>query len=212
MVLRMNNVKFNYGIWQSGGPMWAVPMGRRDSRIANRTGTSNLPGPSESLDGLKAKFGVHGLDSTDLVALSGAHTFGRSRCLFFSDRFNNFNNTGRPDPTLNPAYREQLRRQCTSQQTRVNFDPITPTRFDKAYYTNLVSLRGLLQSDQELFSTPRADTTTIVRTFATNQPAFFNQFVKSMIKMGNLKPPPGIASEVRLDCKRVNRARAYDVM
>ncbi|NP_001292611.1 peroxidase 2-like precursor [Cucumis sativus] len=199
-------------VFLSGGPIWVVPMGRKDSRIANRTGTSNLPGPSETLVGLKGKFKDQGLDSTDLVALSGAHTFGKSRCMFFSDRLINFNGTGRPDTTLDPIYREQLRRLCTTQQTRVNFDPVTPTRFDKTYYNNLISLRGLLQSDQELFSTPRADTTAIVKTFAANERAFFKQFVKSMIKMGNLKPPPGIASEVRLDCKRVNPVRAYDVM
>lgn len=189
-----------------------VPLGRKDSRIANRTATSNLPGPSETLTGLKAKFGALGFDSTDLVALSGAHTFGRSRCLFFNGRFDNFNNTGRPDPTMDPAYREQLRRQCTTTETRVNFDPTTPTRFDKAYYSNLIQLKGLLQSDQELFSTPRADTTAIVKNFAGNQPAFFKQFVISMIKMGNLKPPSGIRSEVRLSCRRVNAPAAHDVM
>ncbi|CAK9314144.1 unnamed protein product [Citrullus colocynthis] len=188
----------------SGGPAWVVPLGRKDSRRANRTAAANLPSPFETLDVLKAKFAALGLGSTDLVTLSGAHTFGRSRCLFFTGRFDNFNNTGLPDPTLDAAYREQLRQACTTPGTRVSFDPITPDTFDKNYYINLQNHKGLLQSDQELFSTPGADTTAIVNTFAASQLLFFIQFGNSMIKMGNLSPPPGIPSEVRLNCRKVN--------
>ncbi|XP_022153752.1 peroxidase 2-like [Momordica charantia] len=197
----------------SGGPAWIVPLGRKDSRVANRSATTNLPGPSEPLTSLKAKFGALGLDSTDLVALSGAHTFGRARCFFFTGRFDNFNSTGLPDPTLDPVYREQLRQMCTTPVTRVNFDPTTPDKFDKNYYNNLQSHRGLLQSDQELFSTPGADTIGIVNRFAGSQLLFFIQFGNSMIKMGNLSPPPGTPSEVRLNCRRVNpSSAAHDVM
>ena len=57
---------------QQGGPSWRVLYGRRDSRIANKTGAdSGLASPFETLDELKAKFAAVGLDSTDLVALSG---------------------------------------------------------------------------------------------------------------------------------------------
>ena len=46
--------------------------GRRDSRIANKTGAdSNLASPFETLDQLKAKFKNVGLNTVDLVALSG---------------------------------------------------------------------------------------------------------------------------------------------
>ncbi|XP_023532668.1 peroxidase 2-like [Cucurbita pepo subsp. pepo] len=201
----------------AGGPSWIVPLGRRDSRTANKEGaTNNLASPFEDLDGLKAKFSVFGLDSTDLVALSGAHTFGRSRCAFFSHRFANFNGTNRPDPTLDPAYREQLRRVCSSSETRANFDPTTPDKFDKNYYTNLQGLRGLLQSDQELFSTRGADTVAIVNRFAKNQDEFFKNFGRSMIKMGNISPLTGKKGEIRLNCRRVNsppRAdEGHDVM
>lgn len=57
---------------QTGGPSWVVQLGRRDSRNANRTGAeNNLPSPFETLDQLRVKFNAVGLDSTDLVALSG---------------------------------------------------------------------------------------------------------------------------------------------
>lgn len=57
---------------QTGGGSWEVPLGRRDSREANRSGAeTNLPSPFETLDQLQVKFAAVGLDSTDLVALSG---------------------------------------------------------------------------------------------------------------------------------------------
>lgn len=58
-------------LMQAGGPSWDVPMGRRDSRTANRDGTSEIPSPFESLDVVSRKFRDKELDSTDLVALSG---------------------------------------------------------------------------------------------------------------------------------------------
>ncbi|KAL5211010.1 hypothetical protein ABZP36_006633 [Zizania latifolia] len=86
---------------QSGGPRWRVPLGRRDGTTANLTAANNLPGPRDNLTTLQQKFAAVGLDVvTDLVALSGAHTFGRVQCQFVTDRLYNFSATGRPDPTL----------------------------------------------------------------------------------------------------------------
>ena len=57
---------------QARGPSWKVLLGRRDSTTANRTAAGVfLPGPSELLDALKAKFLAVGLNTTDLVSLSG---------------------------------------------------------------------------------------------------------------------------------------------
>jgi peroxidase len=59
---------------QAGGPSWTVSLGRRDSTTANRTAVSVfLPAPTETLDELKAKFTVVGLNTTDLVSLSGKY-------------------------------------------------------------------------------------------------------------------------------------------
>jgi len=47
-------------------------LGRRDSLTANRTlANQNLPSPFSTLTQLKDAFAVQGLDTTDLVALSG---------------------------------------------------------------------------------------------------------------------------------------------
>jgi len=51
-------------------------LGRRDSLTANRTlANQNLPAPFFNLTLLKAAFAVQGLNTTDLVALSGVCTY-----------------------------------------------------------------------------------------------------------------------------------------
>ncbi|XP_058752548.1 peroxidase E5-like [Vicia villosa] len=195
----------------TGGPGWLVPLGRRDSLTANQDlANQNLPGPSSSLTELKSAFADQGLTTLDLVSLSGAHSFGRSRCFLFSDRLFNFNNTGKPDPTLDPAYLKVLQKQCPQNgpgDNRVNFDPTTPDTLDKNYYNNLQVKKGLLQSDQELFSTPGADTIGIVNNFANNQNAFFQNFANSMIRMGNIGVLTGKKGEIRTQCNFVNKKK-----
>ncbi|KAJ0084661.1 hypothetical protein Patl1_30021 [Pistacia atlantica] len=121
---------------------------KKNSRMENINGTGAIPKPGETLCQISQKFRDQGLDSTDLVALSGAHTFGSARCIVFSHRLYNFSGTGKPDPSLDPKYLRSLRGR--------NF--------------------GLLQTDQELFSTPGAETVAIVERFAENQSDFFESF------------------------------------
>jgi peroxidase len=72
-----SNTRFTYAeIIQAQGPSWTVPLGRRDGLTANRTlANQNLPAPFNSLDQLKAAFTAQGLNTTDLVALSGSCSF-----------------------------------------------------------------------------------------------------------------------------------------
>jgi len=83
-------------------------------------------------------------------------------------------------------------------------DLTTPDQFDNKYYSNLQQLNGLLQSDQELFSTPGADTIPIVNSFSSNQNTFFDNFRASMLKMGNIGVLTGGEGEIRLQCNFVN--------
>ncbi|KAI4334648.1 hypothetical protein L6164_013366 [Bauhinia variegata] len=193
-----------------GGPFWRVLLGRRDSTTANITlADENLPPPFFTLDQLKQAFAVQGLNTTDLVSLSGAHTFGRAQCRTFIGRLYNFNNTGVPDPTLNTTWLQSLQLLCPQNgdgSVITNLDLSTPDLFDNRYYTNLLSNNGLLQSDQELYSTPGADTRKIVKLFSRNQSAFFANFTASMIKMGNISPLTGSQGQIRLHCNFVNPA------
>ncbi|XP_044483870.1 lignin-forming anionic peroxidase-like [Mangifera indica] len=184
-----------------GGQSWEVQLGRRDGTTANRAGTTAIPSPIEDLPTITQKFTDQGLDTTDLVALSGAHTIGRARCVSFNQRINASN----PDPTLDPTYLQTLQENCqSSDQNLNNLDVTTPDAFDNNYFVNLQNNRGLLQTDQELFSTSGADTVAIVNQFATSQSAFFDAFGASMIKMGNISPLTGSNGEIRTNCRRVN--------
>ncbi|CAL4940973.1 unnamed protein product [Urochloa decumbens] len=200
---------------ESGGPSWGVLLGRLDGKTSNFTGSGNLPAPFEDLATLQGKFKAVGLNGDiDLVALSGAHTFGRVQCANVADppadRLYNFSGTNMPDPTMDSAYRAFLSQRCprNGDSTVLNdLDPTTPDTFDNHYYTNIEVNRGFLNSDQELKSSPLAQGTTapIVDQFASSQDAFFASFAQSMINMGNIRPVTDPSQgEVRKNCRRVN--------
>ncbi|CAA7058674.1 unnamed protein product [Microthlaspi erraticum] len=194
----------------AGGPSWRVPLGRRDSLQAFFSlANNNLPAPFFTLPQLKASFRNVGLDRpSDLVALSGGHTFGKNQCQFIMDRLYNFSNTGLPDPTLNTTYLTTLRGLCPqngNQSILVDFDLRTPTVFDNKYYVNLKEHKGLIQSDQELFSSPNAtDTIPLVRAYADGTQKFFNAFIEAMDRMGNITPLTGTQGQIRRNCRVVN--------
>ncbi|XVE86938.1 hypothetical protein DITRI_Ditri18aG0075400 [Diplodiscus trichospermus] len=191
----------------AGGPSWKVPLGRKDSFSANRDlANTALPGFFESLDQIKAKFAAVGLNtSVDVVALSGAHTFGRAQCFTFDERLYGSTGDGDQDPNLNETLAVKLRAACPRLDfpNLTDLDHTTPDAFDNSYFKNLQVKEGLLQSDQILFS-DGADTVEIVNTFSSNQSAFFESFVQSMIRMGNISPLTGSDGEVRLNCRETN--------
>ncbi|CAN1278123.1 Peroxidase 15 [Linum perenne] len=173
----------------SGGPSWSVLLGRRDSRT--------------NLANLTSKFSNVGLNTNDLVALSGAHTFGRAQCRTFVNRLYNFTGSG-PDPTLSASYATTLQQTCPQNgngAALANLDPTTSDTFDNNYYSNLQNNQGLLQSDQALTGAP---TVALVNAFSSNQTAFFQSFVQSMVNMGNISPLTGSSGEIRRDCKMIN--------
>ncbi|KAF3544641.1 hypothetical protein DY000_02002080 [Brassica cretica] len=188
---------------------------RRDGLQAFFDGANTLlPSPFFTLDELKASFAFAGLNRTsDLVALSGAHTFGRAQCQLVTPRLYNFNNTNGPDPSIDTTYLTQLRALCPENgdgTVVANFDPVTPNTFDNQYYTNLRNGRGLIQSDQELFSTPQADTIPLVEQYSSNRSVFFKAFVEAMIRMGDLQPLTGNQGQIRLNCRVVNSRRSVE--
>lgn len=137
----------------------------------------------------------------------GAHTFGRAQCRTFSNRLFNFSGSGSPDPTLNTTYLATLQQNCPqngSGTTINNLDPSSPDTFDNHYYSNLINNRGLLQSDQELYSNSSSSFVSLINNFANNQTAFFQAFVQSIINMGNISPLTGSQGQIRSDCKKLN--------
>lgn len=195
----------------SGVPSWKVLLGRRDGLVANQTGANtNLPAPTESVGNITAKFVAVGLNLTDVVSLSGAHTIGSAKCAVFSDRLFNFSGTNGPDKTLlDPAMVSDLRAQCPVNgdgNKTTALDRNSVDLFDNHYFKNLVNGRGLLESDQFLYSSDEAVSTTrsLVEIYSNNQQLFLDDFVRSMIKMGNTSPLTASSGEVQKNCRVVN--------
>jgi len=138
----------------------------------------------------------------------GAHTIGRARCTFFSNRLSNFSGTGAPDTTLDTAMLSDLQSLCQNgdgNQTAV-LDRNSSDLFDNHYFKNLVSGKGLLSSDQILFSSDEANSTSkpLVESYISNSGLFFGDFANSMIKMGNINPKTGSDGEIRKNCRVIN--------
>ncbi|XP_074295172.1 peroxidase 72-like [Silene latifolia] len=191
----------------AGGPNWVVPLGRRDSIDASLSGSNNnIPAPNNTFQTILTKFKLKGLDIVDLVALSGAHTIGDSRCTSFRQRLYNQSGNGQPDNTLNQAYAAQLRTRCPQSggdQNLFVLDFVTPAKFDNNYYKNILAFKGLLNSDQVLL-TQNAEAAKLVKLYADNIEIFFQHFANSMVKMGNITPKTGSSGEIRKICRRVN--------
>ncbi|KAJ8574130.1 hypothetical protein K7X08_025935 [Anisodus acutangulus] len=194
----------------SGGPFWKVLLGRRDGLVANFSGSSTaLPAPFDSLNTIISKFQAVGLNITDVVSLSGAHTIGLARCTTFDNRLRNFNGTSSPDTTLDTTLVSELQNLCPLTSDGNNTTPLdinSTDLFDNHYFKKLLIGRGLLESDQILFSSDDAiaTTKTIVETYSNNSKFFFNDFVNSMIKMGNISPLTGSDGEIRTNCRVIN--------
>nr|AMB51491.1 peroxidase 72-like protein [Crataegus pinnatifida] len=191
----------------TGGPSWEVPLGRRDSRGASLSGSnSNIPAPNNTFETILTKFKLKKLNIIDLVALSGSHTIGNARCTTFRQRLYNQSGNGLADSTLDQSYAAQLRTRCPrsgGDQNLFFLDFVSPTKFDNSYFKNLLASKGLLNSD-EVLVTKSEVSKKLVQQYAENNELFFEQFAKSMVKMGNLSPLTGSRGEIRKRCRKVN--------
>ncbi|XP_049372539.1 cationic peroxidase 1-like [Solanum verrucosum] len=182
-----------------GGPSWQVQLGRRDSTTASRTQANNdIPSPFMDLSSLINNFKNQGLNEKDLVALSGGHTLGFAQCFTFRNRIYNETNS------IDSKFAKQRQSSCPRTGGDSNLAPLdqTPSFFDTKYFINLVAKKGLLHSDQELFSGGRTDN--LVNTYSTNPWIFSKDFANSMIKMGNIKPLTGNQGQIRVNCRKLN--------
>ena len=191
---------------QAGGPSFNVELGRRDGLISKASRvTGNLPKANFNLNQLNAMFSRHNLTQNDMIALSGAHTVGFSHCDQFANRLYFFSSSSSVDPSLDSDFAQQLKGQCPKNvdpQVAINLDFQTPITFDNVYYQNLVAGKGLLGSDQVLFTDPDSQST-VVR-FANNNGDFSGAFAAAMRKLGRVQVKTGNEGEIRRDCTRFN--------
>ena len=99
----------------------------------------------------------------------GGHTIGTSACQFFRYRLYNFSTTtaNGADPSMDAAFVTQLRSLCPADgdgSRRIALDTGSPNRFDTSFFTNLRNGRGVLESDQKLWTD--ASTRTFVTLFS----------------------------------------------
>ncbi|KAJ6684842.1 PEROXIDASE [Salix purpurea] len=192
----------------SGGPNWELPLGRRDSKTASLSGSNNnLPPPNSTIQNLVSFFKRQGLNDIDLVALSGAHTIGVARCVAFKQRLYNQNGNNQPDQTLEKNYFLDLKSVCPRSGGDNNISPLdlaSPAKFDNTYFKLLIWGKGLLTSDEVLYTGKVGRAIQLVKRFAEDEGLFFEHFAKSMVKMGNISPLTGFNGEVRKSCRHVN--------
>lgn len=129
---------------------------------------------------------------------------GKARCFTFSSRLNSNSNSNSQD--INLEFLQSLQQLCSVSDvnaTLAQLDLVTPSTFDNQYYVNLLSGEGLLMSDQVLV-TGDDQTRKIVESYVEDPMVFFEDFRRSMIKMGSLGVLTGEDGEVRSNCRAVN--------
>lgn len=190
----------------SGGPSFKVELGRRDGLISQASRVAgNLPEPDFNLIQLNTIFAKNNLTQLEMIALSGAHTVGFSHCDRFANRLYNFSSTSTTDPSLDPNYAEQLKSGCPQNvdpRIAVDLDPVTPRQFDNEYYKNLVAGKGLLSSDEVLFSDSASKSTVV--SFANSPGEFNGAFGAAMRQLGRVGVKTGDDGEIRKDCSAFN--------
>ncbi|MFS7993456.1 putative peroxidase [Helianthus anomalus] len=194
-----------------GGPYWDVPAGRKDSKTASFSLVeSNIPGANDGLLSIIAKFMYQSLSVTDMVALSGAHTIGMARCTNYRERIYGDYQTTSTMGDIAESHLKTLKATCPAagggDNNEAAMDYASPNLFDNSYYHILLRGEGLLNSDQELYSSILGvQTRKLVRQYAENAIAFFEQFSESMVKLGNItNPETYVDGEVRKNCRFVN--------
>ncbi|CAM8900732.1 unnamed protein product [Rhodiola kirilowii] len=192
----------------TGGPSWSVPTGRRDGTVSNMSeALNNIPAPTSNFTTLQSLFNNQGLNVTDLVLLSGAHTIGIGHCNQFTNRLYNFTGVGDQDPALDSEYAANLKsKKCKTQNDNVTFvemDPGSFRTFDLSYYKLLLKRRGLFQSDAALTTNTNA-ANLINQILQGSVQSFLAQFGRSMEKMGRIGVRTGSSGEIRKVCGKVN--------
>ncbi|KAM1014579.1 hypothetical protein EV1_044061 [Malus domestica] len=121
----------------------------------------------------------------------------------------NFTTTGNGADETTNLFLAQLQSICPENgdtARRVDLDTGSASRFDANFFTNLKNGRGILESDQKLWTD--ATTKSFVQRFLGVrglQALNFNvEFGKSMVKMSNIGVKSATNGEIRPICSAVN--------
>ncbi|TVU18017.1 hypothetical protein EJB05_34082, partial [Eragrostis curvula] len=182
-----------------GGFTFAMPGGRRDGLISSASDVIQfIPSPAMNADQLIQSFGVKGLSADDLVALSGAHSFGETHCSFVTPRL-----YPTLDPTMDATFAGNLKNACPrnsggSRMLNMNNVSADPNVLSNQYYSNVLAGKVMFTSDQTLASS--GNTASLVNQNAGNPVAWMAQFAAALVKMGQIEVLTGTAGEIRNVC------------
>lgn len=117
----------------------------------------------------------------------------------FRDRIHN--NTS----DIDASFARTRKRKCSLDDNSIEnlapLDLVTPNSFDNDYFKNLIKKKGLLQSDQILFSGGPTDN--IVVEYSKSPSTFEADFAAAMVRMGEIDPITGVQGQIRKRCNVV---------
>lgn len=133
---------------------------------------------------------------------------GKTRCQFIRDRLYNFQNTRKPDPSMDKSLLKDLRKQCPPSIPNGKEDPLVflnpkngpQYRFTNTYYKQAESYRSVLGVDQQVLQ----GNYSLVDVYANFSEQFRRQFALSISRMGGLKVLTGKRGEIRRNCRFTN--------
>lgn len=142
------------------------------------------------------------------MCVSGGHTLGKIHCSYILDRLYNFNNTGKPDPSMEKSVLLNLRKQCTSKKSNplvyLNPDNGPTYKFTSIYYSRVLANKAVLGVDQQLRFGNGNDTNELLDEYSNKVKGFHNfrkGFALSITRMGSIKVLTGKRGEIRLNCR-----------
>jgi peroxidase len=186
----------------SGGFTFNMPGGRRDGTISNLNDIpASIPAPNMQVQDLIKSFSNKGLSDIDLVALSGAHSFGETHCSFVTPRL-----YPTLDKTMDKAFGVALQAVCPRRGgggTPLDNNRVTdPNVLSNQYYKNVIAGKVMFTSDQTL--TSDAATEKMVRDNAADPIGWMARFAAAMVKMGGIEVLTGTQGEIRKVCGATN--------
>ncbi|OIW03758.1 hypothetical protein TanjilG_30034 [Lupinus angustifolius] len=195
----------------AGAPSYPVFGGRKDGTKSDAASV-DLPSPSISWQESLAYFKSRGLNVLDMTTLLGAHSIGRTQCSNIGDRLYNYNGTGKPDPSLNGAFLDTLRRSCPLRKrgqpnplVYLNPESGSNYKFTETYYKRILSHEAVLGIDQQLLY--GEDTEQITEEFAAGFEDFRKAFAESMNNLGDVNVLTGNQGEIRQHCRFTNKGK-----
>ena len=111
------------------------------------------------------------------------------------------------ETNIDPSFASSMQENCPFEGGDSNdapFDSTTPFKFDNTFYQNLLSQKGLVHSDQQLYVNGSGPTDSQVSSYSKSSGRFLEDFAKAMFKMTMLSPLSGSEGQIRKNCRVVN--------